>query len=135
MASGVLATGSTTSQIDIGTAVNYAYKGQFFQRATSASIAYPANSGSHTTLAAGQACSFLIVVDPASASALSAVQGPLVNVGDSCPVAAVPDGRVAIGALKVSNVTNPFVPGTTLLGAAGVTATYFNFATHPGVAI
>lgn len=133
--SGALAIGSTTSQIAIATAVNYVFRGVFGQRATAATIAYPANSGSYTNLAAGQACTFLIVIDPANSNAVSGIQGPIVNVGDSCPVAAVPENRVAIGAIKVSNVTNPFIPGTTALGAAGVTTTYYNLMTHPGYSL
>lgn len=35
-----------------------------------------------------------------------------------------PAGTVIVGILSVANVTNVFTPGTTLLGAAGVTATY-----------
>ena len=35
-----------------------------------------------------------------------------------------PTGTAIVGILSVANTTNPFVPGTTLLGAAGVTATY-----------
>lgn len=133
--SGGLAIGSTTTQISIATAIPFAYKGQTNSRATSASVAYPANSGSYTSLAAGQLCAFLILVDPASANAISGLQGPIVNVGDPAPLPAVPDNRVVIGAIKVSNVTNPFIPGTTALTAAGVTTTYFNFATHPGASI
>jgi hypothetical protein len=37
--SGALAIGSTTSQIAIATAVNYLFKGAFFQRATAATVA------------------------------------------------------------------------------------------------
>jgi len=32
--------------------------------------------------------------------------------------------NVVVGVLSIANTTNPFIPGTTLLGAAGVTATY-----------
>lgn len=35
-----------------------------------------------------------------------------------------PLGTVVVGVLSIANVTNAFTPGTTLLGAAGVTATY-----------
>jgi len=36
--------------------------------------------------------------------------------------------RTIFGVLSIANTTNPFIPGTTLLGAAGVTATY-----QPGI--
>jgi hypothetical protein len=35
-----------------------------------------------------------------------------------------PNGTVIIGILSIQNTTNPFIPGTTLLSAAGVTDTY-----------
>lgn len=140
--SGGLAIGSTPSQVSIATAINYLYRGVFGQRATSASTAFaiepgtglvPTSPNSYVTLAAGQVCAFLLLID--SANAITAVQGPIQAVGDACPVPAVPNNRIAIGAFKVSNVTNPFIPGTTNLNAAGVTTTYFNLGTHPGYAI
>lgn len=142
--SGALAVGSTPSQVAIATAVNYLFKGVFFQRATSVSIAYtiwpgsglvPTAPNAFVTLAAGESCAFLIVVDPANSSAVYGVQGAVVPSGDPCPVPAVPQGLVAIGAVRVRNVTNPFIPGTTSLAAAGVTATYFNLGAHPGYSL
>ena len=35
-----------------------------------------------------------------------------------------PAGTVIVGIVDITNTTNPFIPGTTLLGAAGVTAAY-----------
>jgi hypothetical protein len=133
--SGALAIGSTASQIAIATAVNYLFRGVFGQRATSASIAFPANSGSYTTVPAGFNCSFAIVVDPANSNAVSGIQGPIVPAGDPVPVAAIPENRVCIGAVRVVNATNPFIPGTTNLNATGVTSTYFNLAANPGYSL
>ena len=59
----------------------------------------------------------------------------IVSAGALCPVPAAPKDRAIVGAIKVSNVTNPFIPGTTLFGAAGVTTTYTNLAQHPGASI
>jgi hypothetical protein len=133
--SGALAIGSTPAQIAIATAVNYVFRGVFGQRATSASIAFPANSGAYTSLAANQACVFLIVIDPANSNAVSGIQGPIVASGESCPVPAVPENRIAIGAVKVVTAAGVFVPGTTSLADAAVTDTYFNLAVHPGYAL
>jgi hypothetical protein len=45
----------------------------------------------------------------------------------ACTWGALPaDGTSIVGILTIQNVTNPFIPGTTLLGAAGVTATYID---------
>jgi len=133
--SGALAIGSTPSQVAIATAVNYVFRGVFGQRATSASIAFPANSGAYTTVPAGFNCAFAIVIDPANSNAVSGIQGPIVPAGDPTPLPAIPENRVCIGAVKVVNATNPFIPGTTNLNAAGVTATYFNLAVHPGYSL
>lgn len=40
-------------------------------------------------------------------------------------------GLCCIGAIKVVNVTNPFIPGTTALNASGVTSTYVDFLFPP----
>ncbi len=142
--SGGLAIGSTTSQYSIATAVNYSYRGIFGQRATDASEAFlivpgtgivPTAPNAFQNLAVGEACSFAIVVR-ASDNALYTVQGPIVpDDQGSVPVAAVPEGFVLIGAVKVRAVTAAFTPGTTALNAAGITTTYFNFASHPGRSI
>lgn len=55
------------------------------------------------------------VVIPGTPSAVSAAA-----VG----LPALPQGASVAGVLTIANVTNPFIPATTLLGAAGVTATY-----------
>lgn len=41
-------------------------------------------------------------------------------------------GLAPVGVIKVVNVTNPFIPGTTALNAAGVTATYTDWL-YPGI--
>ena len=82
------------------------------------------------------------------AGTVTFAQGDAVPAGQVCPVPAPPSGlsgtsfgtapaggKAIIGALKVVNLTNPFIPGTTLHSATGVTDTYFNFTTHPGVSI
>lgn len=139
--SGGLAIGSTTSQFSVATAVNYIYRGVFGQRATDASEALtivngtgivPTAPNTLQNLAVGEACSFLVVVR-VSDSALLVVQSPIVPADQgSVPIAAVPSGHVAIGAIKVVANTAAFTVGTTALNAAGVTTTYFNFGSHPG---
>lgn len=142
--SGGLAIGSSTSQFSVATAVNYLYRGVFGQRATDASEAFTAVAGTGIVpsapntlqnLAIGEACSFLVVVR-VSDNALLVVQSPIVPSDQGVvPVAAVPFGHVAIGAIKVVANTAAFTVGTTALNAAGVTTTYFNFGSHPGRSI
>jgi hypothetical protein len=54
-----------------------------------------------------------------AASALAACRWPGLPAKS-----AAGNSQVIVGVLSIANVTNVFIPGTTLLGAAGVTATY-----------
>jgi len=63
--------------------------------------------------------------------------GALANMGTSfvgeSVVPDTPDGMAAIGALKVVNTSGAaFVPGTTLLDAAGIAVTYLDMSLNPG---
>lgn len=141
--SGAFANGSTTSQFTNAAAINYAINGVFQAQRTvvaSQALVIEPNSGivptapnTLQTLAAGQSCAFAIILD--SAQAFTVMQGDVVAAGSLCPVPQAPAGKAIVGAIKVVNVTNPFVPGTTLFGAAGVTTTYRNFTQHPGAPI
>lgn len=140
--SGALAIGSTTSQLAIATAINFLLNGKFGQVAAAATFPLviepgtglvPSAPNSFVTLAAGQACAFLLTAD--SANVVRVVQGPIGEAGKACAVPAAPANRVVIGVVKVSNVTNPFIPGTTAFGAAGVTTTYLNYGSHPGASV
>lgn len=77
---------------------------------------------SGTTLAALEQCKFLIYI---TAGAIAALQGPIVaSTADEPDLPALPADSVCLGYALVVNVTNPFIPGTTELGAAGVTDTF-----------
>lgn len=68
-----------------------------------------------TTVITARPSNTLLIANYASATvALAACRWP------NLP----PAGTVIVGILSVANITNVFTPGTTLLGAAGVTATY-----------
>lgn len=58
-----------------------------------------------------------IVTTAAAALALCRFPG-------SPPVNALGIAPAVVGVLSITNLTNPFIPGTTLLGATGVTAAY-----------
>lgn len=140
--SGAFANGSTTSQFTNAALINYAINGRFFSRAIIASQALviepntgivPTQPQVLQTLAAGQSCAFAIILD--TAGAFTVMQGDIVAAGTTTPVPQAPAGKAIVGAIKVSNATNPFIPGTTLFGAAGVTTTYVNLAQHPGASI
>lgn len=142
LASAGLAIGSTTSQYSTANAVPFLLNGRFFSRAAIATQALtivpgtgivPSAPNALQPLAIGQGCSFLVVVD--AASALFVVQSPLGEAGKKQAVAAVPSGYTPIGVIKVEAVTAAYTPGTTALNAAGVTTTYFNVGSHPGVSL
>lgn len=140
--SAALAIGSTPSQIAIGATTNFVINGRIYQKATAATIALviepnsgivPTAPNSFRTLAAGESCNLSVILD--SAGTVTVAQGDVVTAGQLAPVVPAPAGKCLIGAVKVSNVTNPFIFGTTAFNAAGVTTTYNNLAGHPGASI
>lgn len=142
LASGALATATVTSGVKTTVAVPFAIGGKLYSKAITDNIALACEPGSgvaqtpdaFTTLPAGKTCTFALLLD--SAGAVTAAQGDFVDNGSVAPIStSFPSNKAIFGALKVVNTTNPFVPATTLLGAAGVTATYVNLAQHPGVSI
>lgn len=86
-------------------------------------------------LAAGSVRRYLLLWDGTSATTVVSVQASNDQVIASYATSTValaacrwsslpPTGTVIVGILSIVNLTNAFVPGTTLLGASGVTATY-----------
>jgi hypothetical protein len=141
--SGAFAQGSSANQFTNAAAINYVINGIYqTQRGIVASqaLVIEPNSGIVPTapqvlqtLAAGQACAFAIILD--SAQAFTVMQGEIVAAGSLTPVPVAPAGKCIVGAIKVVNVTNPFIPATTNFNATGVTTTYRNLAQHPGAPI
>ncbi len=72
---------------------------------------------SATTVVTVQQCTADVAIGSSSATALAA-----------CRFLEPPAAVGIVGILSIVNTTNPFVPGTTLLGATGVTATYVDGA-------
>ena len=88
-----------------------------------------------SVLAAGSVRSYLLLWDGTSATTVVSVlqSNDLLIANYANATAAIaalrwtalpPNGTVIVGILNIANTTNPFIPATTLLGAAGVTATY-----------
>lgn len=85
-------------------------------------------------LAAGSVRRYLLLWDGTSATTvMSCLSSNDVAIGTGTSAAALlacrfpsnpPLTKAIVGILNIVNLTNPFIPGTTLLGAAGVTATY-----------
>ena len=147
LASAALANGTNAGTIKTVTnPIAYTINGEFKSKAATdnVSIAYsgpsvygtPAN-GSFTGGVGGSTRLYGIFID--GAGAISVLPGPVVNTAElaagSAPLHFPPTQRnlCCIGALRIAVTANTtFVPGTTALGAAGVTATYLNLSSIPG---
>lgn len=148
--SGALAAGTNAGTVRNAAAINYVIDGQFYSRAITdnSSIAITGGAiyqaptgvgpinGSFTGGSSGSTRLYLLQVN--TAGVISVMPGRIV---DSADLAA---GRVAlefpdtvnlqcpIGALRIAvTAGTTFIPGTTALNAAGVTATFLNLATVP----
>ena len=85
-------------------------------------------------LAAGSVRRYLLLWDgTSSTTVMSCLSSNDVVIGAGTAAAALlacrfpsnpPVTKAIVGILNIVNLTNPFIPGTTLLGATGVTATY-----------
>lgn len=76
------------------------------------------------TFAAGLSQKWYLCIDAAGAAVV--IPGTPAATLAAVGLPAIPQGSAIAGVLSVVNVTNPFVPATTLLGAAGVTATFID---------
>lgn len=149
--SGALANGTTAGTIKTTVAIVYALDGQFYNKAITdnISIAYTGPTvyqaptgvgsvnGAFTGGTNGSTRLYLLTLN--AAGTVGVVPGPIV---DSAELAA---GRVALqfpdtslsqlcvfGAVRVAvTAGTTFIPGTTALGAAGVTTSYLNLADVP----
>lgn len=91
-------------------------------------------SSGHTALAASQSCLFGVWIN--ASGTVSTSQGPIVANGDPCPVPGAPATNLTlVGLIKVAtDASTTFTPGTTDLGASGVTDTYYDCMDMPGSA-
>lgn len=125
---------STAAKIKTTATATFTINGVFKSLAANDSIAF---SSGHTALAANQACLFAVWCDGSadSESACSTTQGPIVASGDTCPVPPLSTGKALLGLIKVVTGATTFTPGTTDLGAANVTDTYYNCMVMPGAGL
>jgi hypothetical protein len=91
-------------------------------------------STGHTALAASQACLFAVWIN--ASGTVSTTQGPIVAAGDPCPVPSqVTAGTTLVGLIKVTtDSSTTFTPGSTDLGASGITDVYSDCMDMPGSA-
>lgn len=148
--SGALAAGTNAGTIKTTVAINFVLDGQFYSKAITdnISIAYtgptvyqaPTGVGSVNggfTGGTGGATR-LYLLGLSTTGALSLIPSEIVATADlTAGVNALefpdaPSGFCPIGAMRVAVTANTtFVPGTTALGASGVTTTFLNLSTVP----
>lgn len=126
-----LATGTNAGTFKTGSSLTYTVNGIFKTKSATDNLAFTAG---HAKLDKSKACLFGVFVD--ADGSVATTQGPIVDAGDPCPVPGFPAGGGAlVGLIKVTtNSSTEFTPGTTALGASGVTTTYINCMTMPGSA-
>jgi hypothetical protein len=122
-----LAVGSPTSGLTITATPTYLVGCQFYTATAPVQISF---SSGHVALGASQQCIFMVCLS--SAGAWSTVQGPILPSYETEKYPSLTDAQTPIGAVKVvTSSVGSFTPGTTLLGASGVTATYRSLARRP----
>lgn len=143
----VAGTGATVST---GNALPYQVDGRTYFKAATANVAFAlkANATIAAVLAASQAMCLFLHLDTAGNLTYSCAQKPdgTVRVVGSATAASYTPGAfewpqedkgfACIGAIKITtNASGAFTVGTTALGAANTTATFYNAGDDYGVAI
>lgn len=123
--SAALAIATVTSQVkSVATAV-YSTATGIFSLAATDNFWTLGSATSNTNVAIGNAQKYLLCVNAAgAASVIEGVQAATLALVTFNRQPA--SGVTVIGILQITNATNVFIPGTTLLGAAGVVATFQN---------
>jgi hypothetical protein len=125
-----LTEGTNAATFKTANTLTYTNNGVFKSKNATDNIAF---STGHTTVGQYQACLFGVWIDVDGNVTTS--QGPIVTAGDPCPVPGAPAAnRTLVGLIKVTTGATTFIPGTTDLGAVGVTDTYSDCMVMPGSA-
>lgn len=147
--SGALADGTNSGTIKTTATVTYTVNGRFYSKSATdnLSIAYTgpsvysanntAANGSFVGATGGSTRLYGVYLD--ASGNVTVEPGPIVNSAElaagtaALHFPAMKRGNACIGAVRVAlTATTSFVPGTTALGASGVTTTYLNLSSIPG---
>ena len=125
-----LAEGTNANTFKTTNTLNYTNNGVFKSLASTDNIAFTAG----TALGNSQACLFAVWVT--AGGTVSTTQGPIVAAGDPCPVPGqVTPSTTLVGLIKVvTSSSATFTPGSTDLGATGITDTFSDCMDMPGSA-
>jgi hypothetical protein len=122
---GALAIGTTKSKIKTAAAINYCIDGIMYVKAATDDLFVFTD----VTVQAISTTKYYLLCLDASGTAT-------VISGTSTGLPAIPDGVCPVGYVKiVTSAAGTFVPATTLLDAAQVTATYVNLSCAPSAAL
>ena len=126
-----LTEGTNAATFKTANTLTYTSNGVFKSKNATDNLTF---SAGHTALAASQACLFGVWIN--AAGTVSTSQGPIVAAGDPCPVPGAPAANLTlVGLIKVTtDASTTFTPGTTDLGAAGITDAYSDCMRMPGSA-
>lgn len=126
-----LAEGTNANTFKTTNTLAFTNNGVFKSKGATDNLAF---STGHTALAASQACLFAVWIN--ASGTVSTTQGPIVTAGDPCPVPSqVTAGTTLVGLIKVTtDSSTTFTPGSTDLGASGITDVYSDCMDMPGSA-
>jgi hypothetical protein len=124
-----LAEGTNANTYKTVNTLAYTINGVFKSKGATDNVAMTAAAG---TVPPSSAALYAVWID--TSGNFSNTRGPVVDAADPCPVPTQTTANVALVKV-VTNSSTTFTPGSTDLGAAGVTDTYFDCSVMPGAAL
>lgn len=127
-----LAEGTNANTYKTTATLAYTINGVFKSKGATDNIAMTSTAGA---VPPSSAALYAVWID--TSGNLSNTRGPVVAAADPCPVPTQTTNNVAlVGLIKVvTDASTTFTPGSTDLGAAGVTDTYYDCSVMPGSAL
>lgn len=136
-----LAEGTNANTFKTANAMDFTIKGRFYSKAATDNIAFATAGKAFTAQADLSTAYYVFLIDSAGAitvlQGLDSTQSPPKQDGNDVPgeIPHLPDNlsatRAVFGILKVVTSGGTFTPGTTDLGAAAVTDTFYDVAGIP----
>ena len=127
-----LAEGTNANTYKTTATLAYTSNGVFKSKGATDNVAMTSTAG---TVPPSSAALYAVWID--ASGTFSNSRGPVVASGDPCPVPTAPANNLTlVGLIKVvTDASTTFTPGSTDLGAAGVTDTYYDCSVMPGAAL